>query len=349
MVDFEAQPSYTLKVSVTDDSEPPFVATAYVHISVNNTNDPPRLSCAFTSEWQQGAGFDAIAGLAANSPFLLPPRTMPVVSSEAAGAALCRDECRLPECGGFTYFFSNHPVVELRRVCAMRRNDLVVQSVYSFNAATVTQLWGGRVRRVCAATDVYEAEAPGYVATTLGVRDDEGDVISFTMVDGNVGGTFEFVRRPVAGGVDMDLTLRSPVDFEGLNRFFLEVEVQDAVAAVPARQYVVLVRVLDTNEPPSCSSESRRRVVVELANTSTPLPPAVQCVDPEGLSLSYSLAAVRTVFVGAGAQGTCDLTLCACLRVRGTASHPTDRKCVRAQYFPPACAPIGQLSCLCRG
>jgi hypothetical protein len=317
------------------------------------------------------------------SPVSLCAQTIPLVSSNLAGAALCRESCQLPTCGGYTYYYNNHPVVELRRICAMRSNDVSVRNVLSFVSTTTGTQFGGRIRATCQAFTAYEDDAIGFSIGNLLVKDDEGDAISITLDVGNVGNAFTLQHTTSPFTLNVGVLVNAGLDFETLNMYFLEVTTQDSVAAnaprsyvapnppspsplcpalcslhapppplptadgwelighhtepfvhwkflrqctarTPTRntlnhcccclglgayffleaRYVIAVQVLNVNEPPTCTVETGLRLVAEKSNASTTLPPAVQCVDPEGVGLSYSIRPGSSPFFGISVTGT---------------------------------------------
>lgn len=67
--------------------------------------------------------------------------------------------------------------------------------------------------------------------------------------------------------------------------------------------YVIAVQVLNVNEPPTCLRETGLRLVAEKSNSSTTLPPAVQCIDPEGMGLSYSIRPGSSPYFGISPTG----------------------------------------------
>lgn len=173
-------------------------------------------------------------------------QTIPLVSSNLAGAALCRDSCQLPACGGYTYYYNNHPVVELRRICAMRSNDISVRNVLSFVNATSGTQFGGRIRATCQSFSAYEDDAIGFSIGNLLVKDDEGDAISITLDVGNVGNAFALQRTTSPFTLNVGVLVNADLDFETLSMYFLEVTTQDSVGANTPRSYV------STIDPLSC-------------------------------------------------------------------------------------------------
>jgi hypothetical protein len=190
--------------------------------------------------------------------------------------------------------------------CIRRTNIVDVWDAVSPSQSS--QVYSGRLRDVCVRFSVFENATLSTAVGTLRAEDDEGDAVTITVVGGDPDRAFSLQLVPAGTGLlDAQLVVNRVLDFETQSSYFLTLRVVDnSVGAQPAF-YAMRVFVLDVNEPPLCPGESFGRSVREASPPGTAIPPPLQCIDPEGLPLTF------TITVSAHMRAN---SVCACLCAR---------------------------------
>ena len=279
--DFEGgATTFTVTAAVTDSNAASTTTT--ITVTITDANDAPVVTSCGTVDpyWYTLPGKDAVISLVDAPMAVDDVITWYFGNTFGNDGAACRDACAAQAgCAAYTLYTSTFYEEAWQQHCYGRvegAGNIVTRG----SASVVTS---GTRQDLCDRLSVTENAAANTVVSTtpFTFSDEDGDSVSFSITDGNGGGVF-------AIDGSNNLVVAGTVDYEAANEHILTITATDNNAAGAASSSVVVfVAVVDVDEPPILSDTTLNVRKASVAGEA--VGPALQAVDPEGLTVTYDI------------------------------------------------------------
>ncbi len=264
-LDFEATPSYTLTVSVSDGVD---TVSQTVSVSVVDANEAPGPATSSLTVAEGGSITSADLTVLHSDP---EGDVLTITSVTAAGAnslSATTDGTTVTYTHDGTETTSDTVTYEISDIAGNTSVGTINVVVTPVNDPPLTSPVAG---------SVDENLLAGQSVVFVAASDPEGQPLSFAITGGDPLG--EFNVAPTTG----EITTAAPLDFEATPTYTLTVEVSDGVNTVGE---TVTVTVLDVNEAPAPASSS---LTVAEGGSATSADLTALHTDPEGDALTVTL------------------------------------------------------------
>ncbi len=286
-LDYEANPTFTLTVEVTDSGTPGQTASAIVTIHLADRNEAPVINDQSFWVDENAANGTSVGTVAASDPDVGDHLTYSITAGNTGGAfALDADTGEITVVNPAALDYETHPTftltVEVTDSGTPGRTASATVTIHlaDRNEAPVINdqsFW------------VDENAANGTSVGTVAASDpDAGDHLTYSITAGNTGGAFAI------NGTTGEITVANPaaLDYEANPTFTLTVEVTDSGTPGQTASAIVTIHLADRNEAPVITDQSFS--VDENAANGTSVG-TVAASDPDaGDHLTYSITAGNT-------------------------------------------------------
>ena len=296
--DFETQPMHVILIRVEDSGDPPLSDNTTITVHVLDSNDPPRPACNRGIAWERLLGIDAISAVLTGSN--LPTTTdvsqavfrlgLITAATDREAEVQCHALCdAVPSCDAYTFFGRQYPRVTYRNMCIGRRTSP------AWNAAGSTakdSVWSGRRRPYCQLMTIDENSNNGVVLQSFTMSDDENNGITVRMKSSTLLGSLTMTQLSNSA-FEFAVNNGSLLDYEEQSSVFMELEFFDDTDSGAVTYEWFAVNIADINEAPYLNPEegsSPIRIAAEGEAANFPLPPPARFIDPEGDTITFSMA-----------------------------------------------------------